>query len=50
MPISNPELEAAVLQALQPQGLRDRAFRRLYRSLSTRQVLGRLPQAVQEEI
>ncbi len=50
MPISNPELQTAVLQALRPHGLRDRAFRRLYPSLSARQVLGRLPRSLQEEL
>lgn len=50
MPISNPELETAVLVALRPQGLRDRAFRRLYPGLSTRQVLGRLPEPLQREL
>ncbi|GEM_PF-5317372 len=50
MPISSAELEAAVLQALAPQGLRDRAFRALYPGLSARQVLGRLPEPLQASL
>lgn len=50
MPIPDPDLAAAVLAALGPQGPRDRLFRLLYPGLSARQVLGRLPDAMRQDL
>ncbi len=50
MPTTQAQLEAAVLDALRPQGKRDRAFRLLYPGLSARQVLGRLSPELQDEL
>ena len=50
MTITSSQLEEAVLVALRPAGLRDRLFRTLYPGLSPRQVLGRLPSAMAEEL